>query len=50
MGLGEVNSEQPWETTTYLTACRRLKVLADDAIEASKVFSMLMGDDGEARQ
>jgi DNA gyrase subunit B len=49
-GLGEMNSEELWETTMD-PACRILKkVNIEDAQEADKVFDMLMGDDVPARK
>jgi len=49
-GLGEMNSEELWETT--MDPARRIlkKVKIDDAQEADKVFDMLMGTDVPARK
>ena len=49
-GLGEMNSEELWETT-MATARRILKqVTIEDAQEADQIFDMLMGTDVPARK
>ncbi|HOQ87139.1 MAG TPA: DNA gyrase subunit B, partial [Phycisphaerae bacterium] len=60
-GLGEMNAEQLWATTMDPAARSLLKVVisadgddieqvAVDAEEANRIFSILMGDDVEARR
>ena len=49
-GLGEMNAEELWETT--MDPARRIlkQVSIDDAVEADKVFDMLMGSDVAPRK
>ena len=49
-GLGEMSSEQLWETTMNPKTRKIKKIFIDDALEADRTFSMLMGDDVQARK
>ncbi len=49
-GLGEMNAEQLWETTMNPTQRTLRQVNIEDAAEADRTFSMLMGDEVPPRR
>ena len=49
-GLGEMAPEQLWETTMNPSNRALLKVSIQDAVEADKIFNVLMGDEVESRK
>ncbi|MBI5803436.1 DNA topoisomerase (ATP-hydrolyzing) subunit B [Candidatus Pacearchaeota archaeon] len=49
-GLGEMSSEQLWETTMNPKTRKIKKIFIEDAVEADRVFSMLMGEDVLSRK
>lgn len=49
-GLGEMNAEQLWDTTMNPSYRTLRRVTIDNAAEADRIFSMLMGDDVPPRR
>src|SRR2546421_797163 len=49
-GLGEMNPETLWDTTMDPSKRTILKVTIEEAVEADKVFNMLMGDEVAPRK
>jgi DNA gyrase subunit B len=49
-GLGEMNAEQLWDTTLDPSTRTLLRVTMEDAALAEEIFTMLMGEDVEARK
>ncbi len=49
-GLGEMSADQLWDTTMNPKVRKIKKIFIEDAVEADQVFTMLMGDDVQARK
>ncbi|MEJ2267776.1 MAG: DNA gyrase subunit B [Nanoarchaeota archaeon] len=49
-GLGEMSSSQLWDTTMNPKTRKIKKIFVEDAVEADRTFSMLMGSDVQGRK
>ena len=49
-GLGEMSSEQLWETTMNPANRTLIQMTMEDAVKADEIFTVLMGEDVEPRR